>query len=132
MKDKINNLATELADYILASQTESENYTDYVEDGGDPRQSIWYVAHSVMGTENLLYDDIAKYEAKNSKKTMLTSEEYVAKEGMLCPVCHGDDITGGCPEVDGSAVWANVDCNRCNAHWTDYYRLQGYDNLKEE
>ena len=59
----------------------------------------------------------------------LSEEEYVAKEGGICPWCESKDICGGAAEFDGDYCWLNVVCDACNKEWTDLYSLVGYEEL---
>jgi len=57
-----------------------------------------------------------------------TSKEY-AKTGTHCPVCKNTNITANPYEVDGLQVWSKITCQDCQAQWTEFYTLSGYDNL---
>jgi len=65
----------------------------------------------------------------------LTSRQYVAGSGHLCPVCRSLDIGGG-PAVTQSAIvfHRSMHCNCCGSTWLDIhqrvYRLVGYEQLK--
>lgn len=60
----------------------------------------------------------------------LTSEEYVAKKGAVCPVCGTDDITGGDIDFAEGSIEQQIRCDRCGAEWQDDYDLTGYCNLE--
>lgn len=116
-----------LAQYILDSDSEREAYQEFIKEGGNPRETIWYTALGIIGEEDEVATDIEEYE----KQKPITQAEYRKNSGCICPVCRGKDVTGESPEVDGSAIWANVSCEDCGAYWTDYYKLAGYDNLEK-
>lgn len=63
---------------------------------------------------------------------MLTQKEYVAKNGMVCPQCEGEDISNDPLEVsaDTNIAYANVWCPTCKAEWVDTFTLQGYSDFK--
>lgn len=56
----------------------------------------------------------------------LTSEEYVAKKGLVCPHCQGEHIDGKQLSVEGGQAFQDVSCNDCDAEWTDIYDLKGW------
>ena len=65
---------------------------------------------------------------KNGKWDMLTSAEYVAKRGMVCPACQSsmillDDTI--CHKND-AACWQACKCDDCQYEWEDYYELKGW------
>lgn len=117
-----------LAQYILDSDTEREGYQEFIQSGGNPKGSIWYIALEIMGQEDEAAPDIEEYK-RTEKKPTISSEEYVASGGSVCPACGSGAISAEWPEMDGSAIWADVSCSDCDAVWTDYYKLAGYDNL---
>lgn len=60
----------------------------------------------------------------------LDNEQYVAKGGLLCPVCETPcSVEGGLVEVDGGVAYQNVNCTVCESTWTDLYALTGFDSL---
>ena len=59
----------------------------------------------------------------------LTSDEYKAKGGIVCPVCQSGDIEGSSVEIDAGGAWQNITCNECGSEWTDFYQLTGYSEL---
>lgn len=62
------------------------------------------------------------------KKLKMTTQQYIATCGQLCPVCGVDDsayIGGTCIDDDGSVV-QEVMCNACGAEWYEYYELASY------
>ena len=83
-----------------------------------------------------LYDaDRARDEEGN--KT-LTTEAYIAADGMACPGC-GDTrftkytrpigIWGHGPTYSTLGVSGGVKCTECKATWTENYALTGYSNF---
>jgi len=63
----------------------------------------------------------------------LTSKEYAAKGGVLCPSCHSKDIEGDCEvSTDIGVAWQNMSCIDCNAEWRDEYSLTGYSTFGED
>lgn len=58
---------------------------------------------------------------------MMTSEEYVAKKGLVCPNC-GEMPDQRSVEIDETGVYANCFCI-CGAEWTEIYHLAGYENF---
>lgn len=62
----------------------------------------------------------------------LPPRDYMATGGILCPVCHSQDIEGGAVEIDAGTAYQAVTCHECEAEWSDVYRLVGYDNLKPQ
>ena len=61
---------------------------------------------------------------------MLTPEQYVARGGSVCPVCHSADIEGQDVDVDNGKVFQECSCNSCEAEWIDVYELVRYDKLQ--
>ena len=64
--------------------------------------------------------------------TTMSSAEYVAAEGTMCPVCKSHELEGEESEFGGQAVdeaTMKVQCVRCNAEWVDVYKLIGYREL---
>ena len=53
--------AFECARYILDSQWEQDGYRDFVEEGNDPREHIFYYAAVILGIVDQLQDDIDEY-----------------------------------------------------------------------
>lgn len=64
-------------------------------------------------------------------KPILTDEEYVAKAGNACPVCHENMTHGGDLEVAGRTASQSVTCLLCGATWADVYQLVGYSDLEK-
>jgi len=61
-----------------------------------------------------------------SQGNLLTSEEYVAKGGNVCPFCGDTDIEGGPVIIDQGKAFQKVGCNGCEKDWTDTYTLTGW------
>jgi hypothetical protein len=49
-------------------------------------------------------------------------ERYVACGGVRCPFCLDHDIVGEEVEVDEGTVRQAIQCNNCDAEWTDVYK----------
>jgi hypothetical protein len=66
----------------------------------------------------------------------LTDHEYVkAHRGLACPNCLSNDIVaiGSKPLRGGADVKSHeMSCENCGASWDDVYRLEGYQDLKDE
>ena len=60
---------------------------------------------------------------------ILTSEEYRENDCSICPVCKSNNISGDRIEADCDYALQNVTCNDCWSHWTDCYKLMGYEDL---
>lgn len=61
----------------------------------------------------------------------LSQSAYSKKLGLICPACgKGDTKTVDRPvlEEDG-IVSLSCFCSKCNAMWTDEYRIKGYRKL---
>lgn len=56
---------------------------------------------------------------------MKTQAEYLRRP-TRCPACDSFDIEGQSVEVDGSAVYQEVDCHTCGVTWQDRYVLAAY------
>ena len=60
----------------------------------------------------------------------LNSKAYVSQCGQACPSCEKHNITSeGYLETDDITAWGKVSCEDCGATWTEYYTLQGFDDL---
>ena len=58
---------------------------------------------------------------------MLTSKEYVDKQGVICPCCQAHSVRGMSElQHDSCYIWQDCKCDHCNAEWTDEYTLTGY------
>jgi len=62
----------------------------------------------------------------------LTEEEYVKKQGLVCPNCNSANGVSAWDraEVDDGVAWQDISCNLCNAEWIDNYNLVGYSRLE--
>jgi hypothetical protein len=54
--------AKEVAKYILDGDAERDNYEEFIEEGNDPREHVYYKASVVIGNDDEFADDIDKYE----------------------------------------------------------------------
>ena len=118
-----------LAQYILDSDTERDAYNEVIQGGGNPRDTIWYLALVIVGAEDEAAADIEEYD-RGEREFPISSDSYVSSGGSVCPACGSGAISADHPEVDGAAMWADVRCYDCSAIWTDYYKLAGYYNLR--
>lgn len=61
---------------------------------------------------------------------MITSKEYVARKGSICPACDSINIDGtGRNNYDGDWHSVGIRCMACGAEWDDIYTLSGYGGL---
>ena len=68
-----------------------------------------------------------------SRGQLLTSEEYVAKHGVLCPACLSDNIRSTQQlQHDDMHCWQSCKCDDCEQEWDDHYELVGYYPLEDE
>lgn len=56
----------------------------------------------------------------------MTLSEYVAVQGLQCPFCRSESITGQEVVIDNGAAYQEVVCADCDKSWTDTYTLDGY------
>lgn len=59
----------------------------------------------------------------------ISQVEY--KKDERCPMCEGNVVEGGPIDINSGEATQNVFCTTCCATWTDIYRLQQYDNLRD-
>lgn len=60
----------------------------------------------------------------------MTNRDYVKYGGGKCPVCGGDNlIYTDQPDPQGSTIFVNTACQDCDSYWTEFFELDGYDNL---
>ena len=64
-----------------------------------------------------------------TKKPKLTSDEYVARHGVVCPFCKSKNIESqsGDNSYDADMKSITVECLRCGKAWQDIYTLTGYE-----
>ena len=68
-----------------------------------------------------------------SRGQLLTSEEYVAKHGQLCPACLSDKVRSTQQlQQDDMNCWQSCKCDDCGQEWDDHYELVGYYPLEDE
>lgn len=60
----------------------------------------------------------------------LTSKEYVAAGGTVCPYCRSENITGSSIEVDAGGASQEIYCSDCTHCWYDTYTLTGYEAIE--
>jgi hypothetical protein len=66
----------------------------------------------------------------DADNTCYSNEEYVEREGNMCPECGTEDIEAlDILEVDGSHGWQTIKCtdDNCGARWVDLWKLEGYE-----
>ena len=64
-------------------------------------------------------------------KKPITEKEYKRRGGQCCPVCRVvNEAEGGPLEVQGSLVYQEMNCLSCGATWADWYKIDGYNELK--
>jgi len=56
--------------------------------------------------------------------------EYVAGQGLHCPVCKGDTLEGNSWDADESYATHEMTCNDCGAGWKDLYTLTSIIDLE--
>ena len=63
---------------------------------------------------------------------MLTNEEYVARQGVICPKCGYSDVSGLGVDIDAGRASQRVFCQNpeCDFEWQDWYDLVGYTSLE--
>ena len=61
--------------------------------------------------------------------TVMTSDDYVMAAGAHCPNldCRSEEITTAPMQSDVGIAWQSCTCDDCGMHWTDEYKLTGYD-----
>lgn len=63
---------------------------------------------------------------------MMTVEEYLEANGLLCPACKEASVeTIAYIElgVHGDGAYQDCKCDACGATWTDVYQLTSFDNF---
>ena len=64
---------------------------------------------------------------EETEDRLLSTTEYLAKGGQVCPRCGSEQIEGGGGmEVDGTIVVNHMGCLECDFEWRDVYSLQRY------
>lgn len=53
--------ATRVAHFIKESASEKATYHEHLEQGGDPRESVFYLAHVVLGDVSRFSNDVSTY-----------------------------------------------------------------------
>jgi Zn finger protein HypA/HybF involved in hydrogenase expression len=59
----------------------------------------------------------------------LTTAEYLARKGCVCPACESENFEVDVIEVDGDTASSYVKCKACGASWSDIFTLTGYADL---
>lgn len=65
---------------------------------------------------------------------MLTSEQYVERDGTQCPACECEDIgftddLSWSIKPDRTILCQRVFCGNCSASWTEQYKLYRFTDL---
>ena len=61
---------------------------------------------------------------------MKTREQYLSRFAH-CPACDSQEIEGESVDIEGDIALQEVGCLKCNATWTDSYRLNGFNLLEK-
>ena len=57
----------------------------------------------------------------------MTNEEYVAKQGLVCPYCGSVAIFAvGDMGAEADEAWGEVECLSCCRKWRDVFKLVGW------
>ena len=90
---------------------------------------------ATVSTEDLAAPSVGPAVAMRRTRTMsVTSEQYVARKGLVCPDCESRDIN----MIDSGTVHESASftigiyCDACKATWTDRYVLESYFDLENE
>lgn len=51
-----------VAQYVFDSECERDSYEEYIENGNDPRDHIYYMAGMILGHEHDFADDVENYK----------------------------------------------------------------------
>ena len=62
----------------------------------------------------------------------LTDQQYVQRQGLVCPFCHGDDLGIRSPVTQKTDVATQeIKCNGCGRVWDDVFILSGYREVED-
>ena len=62
----------------------------------------------------------------------LTQEQYLARAGLVCPLCRSGSVKGeDNVSVASSGAWQKISCRKCKATWIDQYELTGFEGLED-
>ena len=64
-------------------------------------------------------------EAKH-RAPQLTSKQYAAQQGLVCPYCLEAAIFFGQMSIGENEATMKNECVTCDAEWTEVYHLVGY------
>lgn len=57
----------------------------------------------------------------------LTNEQYLAKDGCVCPHCQSANITSSADvRFEGTVIFQPVQCHDCGEKWQDQFNLTGW------
>ena len=59
----------------------------------------------------------------------LTVEEYLQRDGSVCPYCGSCDIEGGDPDYAGPIITYVATCNDCRLRWEVVYKMVSYEEV---
>lgn len=60
--DEMIQVIEAVAQYIFDSDCERDSYQEYIEDGNDPRDHVYYRAAMILGHEDDFADDVENYK----------------------------------------------------------------------
>ena len=62
---------------------------------------------------------------------MLTSKEYVKKEGLICPFCGSTNVheNSSVDRSDGTTFYQDIICLNCEKEWQDIFTLTSYSEI---
>ena len=62
----------------------------------------------------------------------LTDQQYVQRQGLVCPFCQGDDLDTRSPvTLKTDVATQEIRCNACGKVWDDVFTLSGYREVEE-
>lgn len=64
INEEKESFAKDLAQYILEDGREKDFYEEFVKDGHDPRDHVYYKALVVIGAEDEVFDDVESWKAR--------------------------------------------------------------------
>jgi len=65
-------------------------------------------------------------EETGTRTFPMTQEQYVKSNGVTCPFCDSQNITGSELNWKNKYLYQDVTCNACYNEWIDEYKLVGY------
>lgn len=61
---------------------------------------------------------------------MISQEEYVKIDGMICPECESEDLKWSPIRIGSGGISQRVHCQNCDSSWYDEYELSGYTSFR--